>query len=70
MRCPIVRKATGAAMKMEEQVPITTPRIMAKAKLRMLSPPKKKIHNNTTNVVNEVLMVRVNVVFKESLNKR
>ena len=70
MRCPIVRKATGAAMKMEEQVPITTPRIMAKAKLRILSPPKKKIHNNTTNVVNEVLMVRVNVVFKESLNKR
>ena len=43
---------------------------MAKAKLRILSPPKKKIHNNTTNVVNEVLMVRVNVVFKESLNKR
>ena len=70
MRCPIVRKATGAAMKMEEQVPITTPRIMAKAKLRILSPPKKKIHNNTTNVVNEVLMVRVNVVFQESLNKR
>ena len=56
-------------MKMEEQVPITTPRIMAKAKLRILSPPKKKIHNNTTNVVNEVLMVRVNVVFKRIIEQ-
>ena len=39
----ITRYAIGAAKKSEEQVPYTTPRIMAKAKLRMLSPPTKKM---------------------------
>ena len=43
---------------------------MAKAKLRMLSPPKMKMLNNTINVLSDVLMVRANVVFNESLNKR
>ena len=41
---------------------------IAKAKLRILSPPSTKIHNNTINVLNEVLMVRAKVVFNESLN--
>lgn len=56
-------------MKIEDNVPITTPKIIAKAKLRILSPPSTKIHNNTINVLNEVLMVRAKVVFNESLNK-
>ena len=34
----------------------------------MLSPPRMKIHNNTINVLTEVLIVRANVVFNESLN--
>ena len=55
-------------MKIEDNVPITTPKIIAKAKLRILSPPSTKIHNNTINVLNEVLMVRAKVVFNESLN--
>ena len=40
-------------MKIEDNVPITTPKIIAKAKLRILSPPSTKIHNNTINVLNE-----------------
>lgn len=51
-------KAVGAAMKMDERVPKITPRIMAKEKLRMLSPPRMKIHSSTISVVTEVLMVR------------
>ena len=54
----------------EVNVPITTPRIIANAKLRILSPPNTKIHNNTINVLNEVLIVRANVVFSESLNSK
>ena len=55
-------------MNNEVNVPITTPRIIANAKLRILSPPNTKIHNNTINVLNEVLIVRAKVVFNESLN--
>ena len=65
---PIVRKAIGAAMKMEEQVPKTTPRIIANEKLRMLSPPRMKMQRSTINVVTEVFMVRAKVWFSESLN--
>ena len=56
-------------MKMDDNVPNTTPRIIANEKLRILSPPKKKIHNNTISVDSEVLMVRVRVWFSEALNK-
>lgn len=55
-------------MNNEESVPKITPRIIANEKLRMLSPPKMKIASNTTNVLNDVLIVRASVVFKESLN--
>ena len=55
-------------MKIEEQVPKITPRIIANEKLRMLSPPRMKIHRSTINVVTEVLMVRAKVWFSESLN--
>lgn len=55
-------------MKIEDSVPNTTPRIIANEKLRMLSPPRKKIQSNTSNVVEDVLIVRANVSFRESLN--
>ena len=58
---PKVRKAMGAAMKIDESVPKITPRLMAKAKLWMLSPPKNKMQSNTISVENDVLMVRANV---------
>ena len=45
-------------MKIEDSVPNTTPRIIANEKLRMLSPPRKKIQSNTSNVVEDVLIVR------------
>ena len=41
--------------------------IIANAKLLILSPPKKKITNNTSNVVVEVLMVRANVSLIDAL---
>ena len=53
-------------MNNEESVPKITPRIIANEKLRMLSPPKMKIASNTTNVLNDVLIVRASGVFKES----
>ena len=55
-------------MKIEESVPKITPRIMAKAKLRMLAPPRMKIHSNTINVEIEVLTVRARVWLILSLN--
>ena len=66
---PKVRKAMGAAMKIDESVPKMTPRLMAKAKLWMLSPPKNKMQSNTISVENDVLMVRANVWLILSLNK-
>lgn len=59
--------AIGAAMKSEDKVPNTTPRIIANEKLRMLSPPSMKIHINTIKVLKDVLIVRANVVFSEVL---
>ena len=64
----IMLYAIGDAMNSEDNVPITTPRIIANAKLRIESPPRMKIHSNTINVLNDVLIVRASVVFKESLN--
>ncbi|KAA6329380.1 hypothetical protein EZS27_021805 [termite gut metagenome] len=49
-------------------VPKITPSIIAKAKPRMESPPSTKIQSNTIKVLSEVLTVRANVVFSESLN--
>ena len=60
--------AIGDAINNEDKVPITTPRIIANAKLRMESPPRLKIHSNTIKVLSEVLIVRAKVVFNESLN--
>ena len=58
----------GAARKIDESVPMTTPRIMAKENERMASPPKKKMQRSTKSVVNEVMIVRVSVLLIESLN--
>ena len=55
-------------MKIDDSVPKTTPRIMAKENERMLSPPRKKMVSSTTSVVTDVLMVRASVWFSESLN--
>lgn len=55
-------------MKREDSVPKTTPSIMANEKLRMLSPPKKKIQSNTMSVETDVLTVRASVWFRELLN--
>ena len=55
-------------MKIDDRVPKITPRIMAKAKLRMLAPPRQKITASTMNVETEVLMVRFRVLFRELLN--
>ena len=60
--------AIGEATNRDDSVPMTTPRIIAKAKLRIESPPRMKIHSNTINVLKEVLMVRARVVFRESSN--
>jgi hypothetical protein len=60
--------AIGDAMNSDDNVPITTPKIIANAKLRIESPPRMKIHSNTINVLNDVLIVRASVVFNESLN--
>ena len=49
-------------MNSEEQVPMITPRIIAKMKLRIDSPPRKKITNNTSKVVIEVIVVRARVL--------
>ena len=45
-------------MKIVATVPTITPTVSAKMKPRMVSPPKKKMANNVTIVVPEVLMVR------------
>ncbi len=55
-------------MKIEDRVPKMTPSNIANEKLRMLSPPRRKMQSNTTKVVADVLMVRANVWFSESLN--
>ena len=64
----IMLYAIGDAMNSDDNVPITTPKIIANAKLRIESPPRMKIHSNTINVLNDVLIVRASVVLNESLN--
>ena len=48
-------------MKIEHRVPMMTPRIMAKTKLRMVSPPRMKMQMSTSSVDTEVMMVRPRV---------
>ena len=67
MRAPITRYAVGAAMKRDENVPITTPSIIANENERMLSPPRMKITARTMNVDTEVFTVRVRQALSESL---
>ena len=55
-------------MKIDDRVPNTTPRVMAKAKGWMLLPPRNRIHSNTISVETEVLMVRARVWLIELLN--
>ena len=54
-------------MKSVERVPIITPNSMANVKLRIVSPPNTKIHIKTIAVLNDVLIVRDNVLFRASL---
>jgi hypothetical protein len=54
-------------MKIDDNVPNTTPRIIANEKLRMLSPPRMQIQSNTSNVDVDVLMVRANVSLIDAL---
>ncbi len=53
----------GVEIHNEEYVPMIRPINKAKMKPRILSPPKMKITNNTKNTVNDVKMVRLNVLF-------
>ena len=46
---------------MDEYVPITTPKIRARAKFLISSPPKKYRENKTSRVVKEVIKVLPNV---------
>ena len=46
---------------MDEYVPITTPKIKAKAKFLISSPPRKYSENNTNRVVKEVIKDHPNV---------
>ena len=55
-------------MNIEVSVPMQTPRIIAKAKLRMLAPPNTKMKISTMSVLTEVLMVRVRVALSDWLN--
>ena len=62
-----VSNITGVAINSEEYVPTKTPTIKANIKPLIASPPKMKIANKTTSVVNEVLMVLLKVLFKAPL---
>ena len=59
----------GVEIHNEEYVPITRPINNAKINPRILSPPKMKTTSNTKNTVNEVKIVRLNVLFKAKLIK-
>ena len=54
-------------MKSVERVPIITPNNIANVKLRIVSPPNTKMHIKTIAVLNDVLIVRDNVLFRASL---
>ncbi len=51
----------GLAIKIEEYVPIPIPTIMAKAKLWIISPPRKNNANKTKRVVEDVRIVLLSV---------
>ena len=51
----------GEATNIEEYVPISTPKIIAKEKPLKISPPKINIENNASKVVTDVIIVRVRV---------
>ncbi len=55
-------------MKIELKVPMIIPIIIAKEKLRILSPPRTKIDTSTIKVDTDVLIVRERVWLIESLN--
>ena len=63
----IVSNIIGVAINKDEYVPTTTPTIKANIKPLITSPPKMKITSNTKNVVNEVIKVRLRVLFKAAL---
>ena len=54
-------------MKSVERVPIITPNNIANVKLRIVSHPNTKMHIKTIAVLNDVLIVRDNVLFRASL---
>src|SRR6056297_424826 len=58
-----VSKTTGDAINKDEYVPTITPISNAKTKPLITSPPKMKIVSNTTNVLRDVLKVRLKVLF-------
>lgn len=51
----------GDATKIVAHVPMITPSIIANTKLRIESPPRMKITTNTSNVDNDVMIVRPSV---------
>ena len=51
----------GDATKIDEYVPINTPKIIAKENPLKISPPKINIENNASNVVTDVMIVRAKV---------
>ena len=57
----------GVAIKTEEYVPTITPIISANINPLIDSPPIINIAISTINVVNEVLRVRLKVLFKSSI---
>ena len=64
----ILKKVNIAtATNIEEKVPINTPQIIAKAKSVNTAPPKKKIINNASKVVTEVITVLDKVSFIDLL---
>ena len=54
-------------MKIVAQVPMITPNIIAKMKLRSESAPRKKMLSNTNSVEPEVMIVRPNVELIDEL---
>jgi hypothetical protein len=62
-----VSNIIGDAINNEEYVPTITPIIKANIKPLITSPPKRKIINNTKNVVKDVLIVLLNVEFRALL---
>ena len=53
----------GEATKIDEYVPINTPKIIAKEKPLKISPPKINIDNSASKVVTEVIIVLASVSF-------